>query len=254
MLFQIISDLHIETFKETPPIEDFIIPEADNLIIAGDVGHHYKENQLFNFLKKICSKFKFVIYVLGNHEYYHTTDIKYKHKNKNMKEVYELICGFAKEIPNLHILDKNSIILKDTNICIVGCTLWSQAKKVPKFIVRTPDIDTIKYNNLHAQELAYIKNMIQYCQKYDYKLVVISHHCPTFSVLDKRYVKFNDLYATNLDYLLTKDKIHTWICGHNHVNFDLITNGGTHLVSNQRGKPKDNFATFNFTKTKIISV
>ena len=40
--------------------------------------------------------------------------------------------------------------------------------------------------------------------------------------------------------LLRKDKVRTWICGHIHQNFDYITNGGTRLVGNQYGKPRDN--------------
>jgi UDP-2,3-diacylglucosamine pyrophosphatase LpxH len=56
----------------------------------------------------------------------------------------------------------------------------------------------------------------------------------------KKRDRYVSLYFSNLDNLLTKEKVHTWICGHIHQNFDYITNGGTRLVGNQYGKPRDN--------------
>ena len=63
MLFQVLSDVHLEIYEKTPSIKEFITPKADVLILAGDVCHHYLKDRLFSFLKELCDSFKTVIYV-----------------------------------------------------------------------------------------------------------------------------------------------------------------------------------------------
>ena len=98
--------------------------------------------------------------------------------------------------------------------------------------------------------------MIAYCKKKNKKLLVVTHYMPTYSIFDtiKKFKKdkYISLYASNLDHFLNKDYVHTWISGHIHINFDIITNGGTHLVGNQLGKPKDNIKDYNMKKVITI--
>ena len=93
--------------------------------------------------------------------------------------------------------------------------------------------------------------MIGYCEKNNLKLIVITHHPPTKKVLKdaKKRKKFESLYANDLDHLLDIKYVNTWICGHIHKNFDFVSEKGTRLVSNQKGKPKDNITDYrtNFT-------
>ena len=68
---QIASDLHIEYKNdEIPNPLDYIIPTAEILILAGDIGSLYKIEQLEGFLIKLSGYFKHIIYVPGNQEYY----------------------------------------------------------------------------------------------------------------------------------------------------------------------------------------
>lgn len=250
--FQISSDLHIE-FKNNKNVNplDFITPVSDILILAGDIGSFYKYNQLKNFLEQLCIHFQAVIYVPGNHEYYMVNSVPKLPMNKLFDQ---FVIKIKKSVNNLYVLNRSSVIIND--VCIIGCTLWSQIDfKIPSYICRISGISTEKYNNKHQLDLKYIKQMIKYCDKNKKKLVVVTHHCPTFSVISKRKKnndKFINLYASALDNLLNKDMVHTWVCGHIHENFDIITNGGTHLVGNQAGKPKDKITDYN--KNKIIYV
>ena len=89
--------------------------------------------------------------------------------------------------------------------------------------------------------------IIDYCKNNNLQMVVVSHHCPTYSVLGQNYhkkEKYLSLYVSNLDHLLDKNNIHTWVCGHIHKNFDFITENGTRIVGNQKGKPKDRIHDF----------
>jgi len=246
--FQIMSDLHIEITKEYPDISDYIVPSADVLILAGDIGRIHKYDQLKTFLTNICQKFHYVLYVLGNHEYYSVKDIE----PKTMEDLLTDLESIKTNIPNLYILNRQSVVIND--VCIAGCTLWSEALLgVPPFIVKIKDISMVKYNSMFRQDLRFVENMVSYCQKNKLKLVVVTHHCPTYLVAQhKKKDKYKSLYASNLDYLLNSNNIHTWICGHVHRNFDFYTKGGVHLVSNQKGKPKD--LVTDFSKNKTITV
>lgn len=248
--FQIVSDLHIETMDGVPSALSLIKPSAEVLILAGDIGRIHKYEQLRMFLIDVCQHFQHVLYVLGNHEYYSERG----YPNKDMEELYGNILQIEEEITNLRILNRGSVVIG--NICVIGCTLWSQALvEIPRYIVRIHGITTTKYNKLHYQDLRYIEKMITYCQNKNLKLVVITHHCPTETVIKgekKDSDKYKSLYYSNLDRLLDGTRVHTWICGHLHFNFDIKTRNNTRLVSNQKGKPRDKIN--DFLLDKVITV
>jgi predicted phosphodiesterase len=252
MNFQIVSDIHIE-YKFTDdsiPINplSLITPSAENLIFAGDIGSFYKPKILKNFLMGICKYYKKVFYVPGNHEYYTTSN----HEVKPMKYLLSNFKKLVSDITNLTILSASSVCIDD--VCIVGCTLWTKPLiSVPKFIVRIPSMNTKYYSSLYESELDYLKRMINFSKENCKKLLVITHHCPSFSLITKKKGdKYISMYASNLDYLLNKNDVHTWVAGHIHKNFDLITENGTRLVSNQLGKPKDHIK--DFVKNKVINL
>jgi predicted phosphohydrolase len=239
---QIASDLHIE-FKndEIPDPLNYITPSAEILILAGDIGSLYKIDQLKGFLELLCPHFKNVIYIPGNHEYYTVQNYDHLSMNKLLNRLYEI----EKYIKNLYILNQSSIVIGD--ICITGCTLWSRPKvTIPKFIVRIYGMNTEIYEKKFSNDVNYINKMIDHCNKNNLKLVVATHYCPTYDVIDEEKNKdiYVSLYASELDHLLHKEKVHTWICGHIHRNFDINSKNGTRVVGNQLGKPRDKITDY----------
>ena len=264
---QIVSDLHIEYKNNSIPNPlDYVKPISKILVLAGDIGSLYKFEQLRGFLKKLCVHFEYVLYIPGNHEFYMQHD--YDNNNPvSMEVLLGRLLSIEHEIENLYILNRRSVILN--NICITGCTLWSKAEvKIPKFIVRIHGMTTELYNKKHYNDLKYINKMIDHCQENNMKLIVITHHCPSFNIMDNTYkmlqnndygkenIKKRDryvsLYFSKLDNLLTKEKVHTWICGHIHQNFDYISKGGTRLIGNQYGKPRDNID--DYSKEFVVKI
>jgi predicted phosphohydrolase len=246
---QIVSDLHIETFSSTycDPFT-FITPSADILILAGDIGSLYKIEQLHNFLSTLSPFFNQMLYVPGNWEFYKLHEAEALSIHILIDRLYNL----QKSIPNLIVLNKQNVIIGD--ICIAGCTLWSDLQiQLPKFIVRIPEMTTFNYKQLHQNHLEYIKTMTETCQKNNLKLIVVSHHCPSYICLQgcSRRDKYISLYASETN-LLYSQYVHTWICGHSHNNFDFISPGGTRVVSNQKGKSKDRIR--NFSKNFVIEI
>ena len=248
--FQITSDLHIEYKNDTNlnPL-DFITPSSNILIMAGDIGSLYKMNQLQSFLEETCRYFEVVLYIPGNQEYYIIPGIQ----SEPMDVLVERLQVLNDSIENLHVLNRSSVRIG--NICIAGCTLWSDLNiDIPKYIVRIHMIKNHIYKKYFETDLQYIKDMIGYCKDEKLKLVVVTHHGPTSKVLlgSNKRLKLRSLYYSNLDNLLDINHVHTWICGHIHRNFDFITEQGTRVVGNQKGKPKDK--NYSFTKNFIISI
>lgn len=239
---QITSDLHIEHQNDSVPNPlKYITPSAEVLILAGDIGSLYKYEQLREFLKKICSYFQVVLYIPGNHEYYTMPNIPVISMNSLNTRLSQL----EKDIHNLYILNCSSVRIG--NLCIIGSTLWSKPDiNIPRYIVRINQITNEIYENMYNKDLKYTTKMIEYCKEHKYKLLVVTHHCPTFKTLEgsKKRAKNHSLYASDLDHLLTKDKVDTWVCGHVHNNFDFVSEGGTRIVGNQKGKPKDKIDDF----------
>lgn len=241
-VFQVVSDLHIEYKNdETPDPLDFIEPKEDILIMAGDIGSVYKPIQLIKFLRKVCKLFKMVVYVPGNHEYYVMPDIP----PKPFYILQERLRDICKGIPGLYLLDNDSLLID--NVYIAGTTLWSDPKiQLPRYLVRIHGMNTDKYKSLHNDSVEYIEQSISYCKKNGYKLLMISHYPPTYDVLKgtSKRVRLHSMYATDMEYLLSRDNVDTWVCGHVHKNFDFITTLGTRVLGNQKGKPKDKIDDF----------
>jgi predicted phosphohydrolase len=238
---QIVSDLHIECIDDNHvnPLK-YITPTAKILILAGDIGSLYKPIQLQNFIKLLSPHFNIILYIPGNHEYYMINNYD-KLTFTNLENRLEKI---GNSIQNLHILNRDSIRIG--NLCIAGCTLWTKPEcQVPNYIVRVYQMDTNIYYRQHNKDLKYVSQIMNYCNINSYKLLMVTHHPPSLKVLDlSKKRKFPSLYSNNLDHLLIKEKVQTWVCGHTHGNFDFISDLGCRIVSNQLGKHKDNITNY----------
>lgn len=241
MKFQIVSDLHLESDKSVS-FTDVITPVAPNLILAGDIGHLTDFNHLQDFLEKTLTVFKNVIYVLGNHEY------SKDDTEKTMSELLQELRSFAQEHKNLHLLEKNAIIVD--GVCIAGCTLWSKAEvRIPPFLVKITNMNQELYNNMHSSSVEWLKKARAYANREKLKLLIITHYPPILEFAE-RTDRFRSLYSTDLEYLT--EGVHTWVYGHVHRNTDFVNNYGCRLVSNQKGRPRDNVQ--DFSKEKVIEV
>ncbi len=68
------------------------------------------------------------------------------------------------------------------------------------------------------------------------KIVVVTHHLPTFAAIEDKHKGsvLNAAYATELGNFIADSRISAWIYGHTHHRTDLMI-GNTHLVSNPLG-------------------
>jgi len=89
--------------------------------------------------------------------------------------------------------------------------------------------------------------------------IIITHHVPSPSLIDKKYKTFkmlpyNQLFYCNMDDFIEKykNKINCWIYGHTHTSSNVIINEIPFLC-NPIGYPNEN-SKLDFDKSITISV
>ena len=123
MKIAIASDIHLE-------FGDLILKNEENadvLILSGDICvaadfrksdpygilENGKTNRYTDFFVRCANEFKNVIYVAGNHEHY----------GGDYAETFTILREYLGSIPNLHILDKEHVVIDD--VTFIGGTLWT---------------------------------------------------------------------------------------------------------------------------------
>lgn len=262
MKIAIASDCHIE-FEQ---LELYNTENADLLILAGDIiigddlfekGEiHYLDDREFthkrseryhSFFQQVCEEFPNVIYIFGNHEYYHgdfaTTFSSTKEKLSYLK--------------NLHILEKEKFVLDD--VTFLCGTMWTDFNNGDETSMRQigymmNDYQLVKNTNKDPQN-GYVPMFTTQDAYKDFqsfwdfavpelqnednkKVVMVTHHCPSKICVPEKYqgdTKMNPGYITELDdFILDNPKITHWVCGHSHRGLDEMI-GTTNVLMNCRG-------------------
>lgn len=115
-MIQILSDVHLEFYKDGISILDVLTPVAPYLMIAGDLG--YPDPIMVNFLSECSDNFEKVFYCPGNHEYYSPYD------NSSIDDIDEDLAEICNNFPNIYFLNNSEYHLS-SNTVILGTTLWS---------------------------------------------------------------------------------------------------------------------------------
>ena len=245
MKLQIVSDLHIETKRETVNLSDYVTPVGDVLVLAGDIGSMYRTRQLCNLLEQACNQFPLVIFVPGNHEYYKLR----KNHSRPFATLENTLTRFKEYHPNFYFLNRSTLQIE--NYIFIGATLWTNPEKFSDRIVRINCINKERFANMHMLDKKFIVKQLHTAKKKELVPIVITHYPPVIDAvketrLDDPYLS---LYTNNLEDLLPAAKV--WISGHTHNNYMKYKNNCL-LVSNQLGKEKDNIT--DFSKRKIITI
>lgn len=240
MKIQIVSDIHLEFFKREQKIDSFVkklYTNADVLILAGDisvVNDKLSRDYLVYFLDLICNHYSNIIYVLGNHEYYHG----------DFNTVLKQLKSLTYQHLNLRILENELLIIDD--VIFYGTTLWF--KETPQAILNTHYLNDFRYidnfNPYIANEEAI--NYINNIKENDLKQVLVTHHLPTYKLVSEQYIRevTNCYYVCDIEDQLYKFDL--VISGHSHTSVDLYIDQ-TRLVRNPYGYLQEN-KQFEFNK------
>lgn len=215
--FQYFSDIHTECYKGNPKklrkLLQGLEVQAPYLILAGDIGDPhsliYKE-----FLMDIGKLFEAVFIVAGNHEYYS--------KDKNMFEVRQQIKEVCMQVGNIIFLENETYLIPDTDIRIFGATFWTDIKIDEEKYVKNmigdyryiPDFSVEKCRELHKMSCEKLQGSLD---EYNDRFIVISHHLPSYSLIDPEYQNslINSAYASDIS--ISNERIVAWVAGHTHT-------------------------------------
>ena len=262
MKIKLVSDLHLE-FSDVNIVND---NNYDVLILGGDIciaqdlhdfglenvrtatmlemlsSRQLKAQQFRDFFKRCSFQFPHVIYIMGNHEFYHG---KFYAAINYMREE----CA---KYPNVYMLEQDMKIIDD--VVFVGGTLWTNMNKRDPLTMSSitsimNDFRMIRNDQRgyscmspqdvvirHDRTLNYIRLIVE---KYsDNKCVVVGHHSPSFRSVTPAYVDetlMNGAYHSDLSgFILDHPQIVLWTHGHSHYASDYRI-GETRVVCNPRG-------------------
>jgi predicted phosphodiesterase len=264
MKIKVVSDLHLE-------FNDVNIPNNENcdvLILSGDImvaqdlhdhpemdyGMYSNANlenlgrrqqtalRFRDFLKRCSFQFPHVIYVAGNHEFYHGRWIG------SLTHLREECAKY----PNVYFLERDCKVIDD--VVFVGGTLWTDLNKGDPItlhgvrdmmndyrVIKRDDLDFARLKPVdtamrHKQTLDYIKQIVD--ERKDKKCVVVGHHSPSHQSTHEWYKGqyiMNGAYHSNLDeFIMDRPQIKLWTHGHTHHEFDYMI-GSCRVMCNPRG-------------------
>jgi predicted MPP superfamily phosphohydrolase len=233
--FQLISDCHLEhDYDNGIGFINSIEPKADCLIIAGDfMTLDDRYSNLFKpYMETLCSKFKHVVYITGNHEYYHTT----------YEKVHAIIEDAEKDIDNFTFLNNSSITLEGKKIS--GSTLWfpqnEQADSHEDWLGDFRYIREFKtwiYEN-NKKSAKFLKDNMD-------SDIIVTHHMPSGKSTPEAYQNspINCYFICDMEKDIEENFKGTWIHGHTHTPIEYKL-GNAEVVCNPRGYPDENFGKY----------
>ena len=208
-----------------------------------DLGRRQKTALRFrDFLKRCSFQFPHVIYVAGNHEFYHGKFIGSLQDLRNECSKY----------PNVYFMEDDMRTIGD--ITFIGSTLWTDMNKGdPLTLHAVADMmndyriirhDGHEYSKLrpahtaarHRRSVEYIRTVTE--GLFDEKFVVVGHMSPSKMSTHPKYQNdqlMNGAYSSDLsEFIMDHPQIKLWTHGHTHHKFDYMI-GETRIVCNPRG-------------------
>ncbi|EEP81350.1 predicted protein [Uncinocarpus reesii 1704] len=252
--FQVLSDIHLEA----PAAYDiFDIPaKATCLALLGDIGN-IRDPGFFPFIETQLRKFRTVLFLLGNHEPFHSS---WAEVRRQLNEFAREVAQRAERDPTLGLgqfvfLDQTRYDVSD-EVTVLGCTLYShvvpeQEERVSFGLNDFYYIDgwTIaSHNDAHAADLAWLNDQVATISNSEprRRIVIFTHHSPITQ--DPRAIDpvhsgspISSGFASDLseEECWRNANVCMWAFGHTHFNFDFMAEEGTgytkRIVSNQRG-------------------
>ena len=211
--------------------------------IMGTLGSRQSQAVRFrDFLQRCSGRFPHVVYVPGNHEFYHGKWVQ------NIQDLRDECARFA----NVHFLERDSVTID--GVLFVGGSLWTDMNRgdpltLHSVVSMMSDFKIIRNDSKgfrrlsamdtvdrHMQTKNYIQTVLR--QNPDTPTVVVTHHAPSTLSVHPRYEHddlMNGAYRSDLsELILDHPQIRLWTHGHTHEDFDYQI-GPTRVVCNPRG-------------------
>ena len=271
MIIDILSDLHIDFYFRKKPtaesIKKLYAPiftnnqkrnAGDVLIIAGDIGHKNKQNILVLDLIKEVFEYKYIVCVLGNHDYYLLDKSSAGSYNNDSMLRVKRMSDMINKRDGMYCLDGNVVELE--GIRFGGCDSWYDGEYIKQnfdeicsiWNVRKDDyyINQLWENSLNDANYIYNMNWQEYAQKEKEKIeniykdvdVMITHVNPSVKK-EHTSLTFRDCETTGFftfdgSKYLKEGSMKYWVYGHTHerAEHDIA---GVRCICNPMGYPNE---------------
>jgi Icc-related predicted phosphoesterase len=235
MKIQFASDLHYEFFDNSIFLGFRPAPDADVLVLSGDIVVHPET------IRRFADWPVPVVYVHGNHELYACKDF-----DERIQELRDACRGTT-----IHFLEKDRLVLN--GVRFLGTALWTdyllfgpteQASTMAecqymmsdhwRIVTQQRIFQPADALQRHTESRFWLESQLN--ETYAGTTVVVTHHAPhprSVETWTKDKIA-KAAYASNLTELM--DKAELWIHGHIHTSADYYV-GRTRVMSNPRGYP-----------------
>lgn len=238
MRLLVLSDLHLEVWRDFAPKFDTEISRPDVVVLAGDI--HTKARAPAWAAQTFPDAT--VLYVSGNHEFY----------GEALDKLDDAIRVECEKYPNVHYLNCDEYVLK--GVRFLGATLWTDfllfGSDIKPYIMvdvgnAMNDYQRIRVASagyrklmppdtaqLHASQKAWLEGKLS--EPFIGPTVVITHMAPSRRSVAPEYASdpVSGAFASNLDALVRSATL--WIHGHTHTSFDYPV-GECRVVANPLG-------------------
>lgn len=208
------------------------------LLLAGDIGSAMRDDTWFGPLCYLSKRFKAVIYVEGNHFYYH---------NRVFGDLDSIKQG--KRFPsNVYFLEDDYVVID--GILYIGCTLWTSMNNRNPSIMLNMDKHFSDYGYIYLPNGKVLTTQHTICKfenskefifgllkDYKGKSVVLTHHAPSQRSTNPRFIgsDLNPAFLNYLDKEIYDYGPTLWVHGHTHSSFDYQIGKKTNVVCNPCG-------------------
>lgn len=261
-VFQYFSDVHTEHLGEHEfPV---VTPQAPYLILAGDIGDPF--SQMYkDFLTYLSSMFIHVFIISGNHEYYRTDAALAKVGAGGgtdwLNAIDDQIREITTSLTNVTFLQNTSYDIPNTDITVHGGTFWTnlhphEELTIAMFVMdyrgMIPGFTTHLGRTMHKAALNHLDAAIAVAIQNGRRLVVVSHHLPSYALIDQKYLarpeyaSLNSAYASNIPQANHK-AIAAWVAGHTHTP---VQKG--HFYVSPIGYPGENTQDSSYMRTFTV--
>ena len=214
-----VSDLHLDFPINVSRVLNGDIDNvhnADVLVIAGDTCEHDKRQSLKHVFEHLQSQYSFIIEIPGNHNYW-----SMNYNNKKHKQMFE---SFQHWEADNHVYVNNTTVYIDDIAFVCSC-LWSKINYEEQVEIQHTMNDYAFIKNfvtmdsmcVHKRSAKFLQQELQKPGK----KIVVSHHLPSYQLIDPCYVHetTNSAYASSLEHMFDCD-FEFWIHGHSHSRVD----------------------------------
>ena len=226
---QVVSDLHFELYTDAGfNYVEAMDPEGvDILVLNGDVLPTRFFTQTQERVRQFAAKFKRVIIIPGNHEFW----------GLGKNETFSVLSNAVAGLSNVSLLNNQLLTIDGRRF--LGGTMWFPkwkpihdyaASQLPDFREIVNFKDWVVEENKKFQ--TFLKKNLQEGD------IVLTHYLPSFKSVVPMYrgSPLNSFFVCEMDQLISERKPALWIHGHTHFSLDYQISR-TRIVCNPRGNP-----------------